>query len=235
MKEPRPGQPTARKALHSGDIASGQGRIYVCIRYRTTTKVLCRVQIMISLFSKLMDCHVERQFGRDPSGRLVFIPSGPKGKYYFVDSKSDEEKIRAFVKMYRSSSAVISLLTTPSIVIAAMLLEDYGGLTPRAHRLTMAFGIAGFFWLVLILVALILWAAYRVNVQGLTSSLSEVGPEVKDQIRPASPPSRLQRRVAVVGLLAAVILMAGIVLAISSSGAVRHPSDTACPAPTSEE
>jgi hypothetical protein len=187
---------------------------------------------MISLFSRLIDCQVERQFGKDPNGRLVFIPSGPRGKCYFVDSKSDEEKIRAFVRMYRSSSMLLSLLTSPTIVVVAILLEDYGGLTPKAHRLAMALGIAGFFWLVLILVALILWAAYKANVSGLTASLREVGIDIKDQIRPASPPSRLQRQVAMMGLLACILLMAGIVVAVSSSGAVRHSSSPACPAPT---
>jgi hypothetical protein len=190
---------------------------------------------MISLFSRLIDGHVERQFGKDPNGRLVFFPSGPKGKCYFVDSKSDEEKIRAFVKMYRSASALISLLTSPSIVVAVMLLEDYGGLTPRAHRLAIAFGIAGFFWLVLILVAVILWAAYRANVPGLISSLSEVGPDIRDQIRPASPPSRLQRRVAIVILFACILLMAGLVVAVSTSHRVQHSVGAACPPPAPEK
>jgi hypothetical protein len=190
---------------------------------------------MISLFSRLIDCQVDRQFGKDPSGRLVFIPSGPKGKCYFVDSKSDEEKIRAFVKMYRTSSALISLLTSPSVMVPGLLLEDYGGLTPRAHRLTIALGVGGFFWLALILVALILWAAYRANVPSLTSSLSEVGPDSKDQLRPASPPSQFQRRVAMMCLLAVVVLMAGVVVAVSSSGATRHSTGVVCPAPAPEK
>jgi hypothetical protein len=190
---------------------------------------------MISLFSRLIDGHVERQFGKDPNGRLVFFPSGPKGKCYFVDSKSDEEKIKAFVKMYRSASALISLLTSPSVMVPCLLLEDYGGLTPRAHRLAIAFGIAGFFWLVLILVAVILWTAYGANVPGLISSLSEVGPDIKDQIRPAFPPSRLQRRVAIVSLLACIFIMAGVVVAVSSSHRVQHSGGAACPAPTPEK
>ena len=57
---------------------------------------------MISLFSRTMDRAVDLQFRKDPGGRLVFLPFGPRKKAYFVDSKSDEEKIRAFVKMYRS-------------------------------------------------------------------------------------------------------------------------------------
>jgi hypothetical protein len=43
---------------------------------------------MISLMNRLADVH----FGKEPNGRLVFIPFTPKGKCYFVDSKADEEK-----------------------------------------------------------------------------------------------------------------------------------------------
>ena len=110
--------PPARKTQHSGNIASGRRGIYVCVRCRTASKNPTVDRNMISLFSRLIDGHVERQFGKDPNGRRVFLPSGPKGKCYFVDSKSDEEKIKAFVKMYRSASTLISLLTSPSIVVA---------------------------------------------------------------------------------------------------------------------
>jgi hypothetical protein len=190
---------------------------------------------MISLFSRLTDGLVERQFGKDPNGRLVFLPFGPKGKCYFVDSKSDEEKIRAFVRMYRSASTLISLLTSPSIVVPAVLLEDYSGLTHRAHRWAIALGIPAFFWLVLILVALVVWAAYKANVPSLTSSLTEVGPDMKDQLSPASPPSQFQRRVAIVALLAGALLVGGTFLSISQARAVPHSSGATCPAPTVEK
>jgi len=43
-------------------------------------------------FTRAMDRQVEGQFRKDPSGRLVFLPSGRRGKAYFVDSKSDEQR-----------------------------------------------------------------------------------------------------------------------------------------------
>jgi hypothetical protein len=46
---------------------------------------------MISLMNRLVDV----QFGKDRSGRLVFIPFTRRGKCYFVDSKPDEQKVRA--------------------------------------------------------------------------------------------------------------------------------------------
>jgi len=58
---------------------------------------------MISLFSRMMDRAVDSQFKKDPNGRLVFFPFTARGKAYFVDSKSDEDKIRSFAKMFRSA------------------------------------------------------------------------------------------------------------------------------------
>jgi hypothetical protein len=159
---------------------------------------------MISLMNRLADVH----FRKEPSGRLVFIPFTRRGKCYFVDSKADEEKIRAFLNMYRIPNTLISLLMTPMVMVPALILEDYGGLSPRGHRLTIAFGISGFFWLSFIALALMLWVVYRAAVPGLTASLSEVAPEIKAQlISPISPQQRGLRRVALVCLLAGLILV----------------------------
>ncbi|HWO35732.1 MAG TPA: hypothetical protein VNO32_43625 [Candidatus Acidoferrum sp.] len=158
---------------------------------------------MISLMNRLADVH----FRKEPSGRLVFIPFTRRGKCYFVDSKADEEKIRAFLNMYRIPSTLISLLMTPMVMVPAVILEDYGGLTPRAHRLTIALGIPGFFWLSFIALALVLWFVYKAAVPGLTASLSEVAPEIKAQLTAISPQQQGLRRVALVCLLAGLILL----------------------------
>ena len=160
---------------------------------------------MISLFSRMMDYAIESHFGKDPSGRLVFIPFGLKGKCYFVDSKSEEEKIRAFVKMYRSAFQLISWLTFPSIYVPALILDDFGGLSPRGHRLAIALGIPLFFWLVLVALMLMLWGLYQQAVPGFTASLSEVGPESKWQLRRTSSPNRRM-------LLFGLCILAGIAL-----------------------
>jgi len=158
---------------------------------------------MISWMNRLADAH----FRKEPGGRLVFIPFTRKGKCYFVDSKADEEKIRAFVNMYRIPNTLISFVIAPMVVIPGLILEDYGGLTPRAHRLTMALGISGFFWLSFVGLALLLWFVYRAAVPGLTASLSEVAPEIKAQLRAVSPQQERSRRVALVCLLAGLILL----------------------------
>jgi hypothetical protein len=155
----------------------------------------------------LMNCLADVQFGKDPSGRLVFVPFTRRGKCYFVDSKADEEKVRAFVAMYRIPNAVISLLLCPIVMVPALVLEDYGGLTPRAHRLTIALGISGFVWVCFIALGVMLWVVYRATVPGLTASLSEVGPEVKAQLQAVSPQQRRRQLIALVCVLAGLILL----------------------------
>jgi hypothetical protein len=145
---------------------------------------------MISLFSRMMESGADAHFRKTQSGRLVFFPFTTRGKAYFVESKSDEEKIRAFVKLFRSAIALISFLTYPSIFVPAFVLEDYAGLSPKEHRLAIALGIPLFFWLVLGALAWMLWGVYKGTIPELTASLSEVGPDVKVQLREASP-SRL--------------------------------------------
>ena len=157
---------------------------------------------MMSLMNRVADAH----FRKDPNGRLVFIPFTRRGKCYFVDSKADEEKVRAFVNLYRIPNTLISLLISPMVTIPALFLEDYGGLTPRAHRLTVALGVSGFFWLSFVALGLMLWVVYRATVPGLTASLSEVAPEIKAQLRAISPQQRGMRRV-VVCLFAGLILL----------------------------
>jgi hypothetical protein len=138
---------------------------------------------MISLMNRLADVH----FRKEPSGRLVFIPFTRRGKCYFVDSKADEEKVRAFVSMYRIPNTLISVLMTPIVMVPGLILEDHGGLTPRTHRLTIALAVSGFFWLSLVGLALMLWVVYKAAVPGLTASLSEVAPEIKAQLSAISP------------------------------------------------
>jgi hypothetical protein len=163
---------------------------------------------MISPFSKMMDYAVDAHFRKDRSGRVVFIPFSLKRKCYFVDSKSDEEKIRALVKMYRSAIQLISWLAFPSTFVPAFILEDYGGLTPRGHRFAIAFGIPLFFWLVLGALAWMLWGLYKGAIPSLTSSLSEAGPDVMGQLSEISPrPRRLVLLVVTAFLLLIVLAL----------------------------
>jgi len=162
---------------------------------------------MIPLISKILDAAVERQFRKDPGGRLVFVPFSLKRKCYFVDSKADEEKIRALVRMYRSVTTVIPLVIYPIIMAPGLFLDDYAGLSPRGHRLAIAIGIPLYIWLVLIGFLWMLWSLYKGAIPALTASLSEVEPGAKDALREFSP-SVPRRALAV----AAVLLLIGAAL-----------------------
>ena len=109
--------------------------------------------------------------------------------------------------MYRIPNTLISFLIAPLVMIPGLILEDYGGLTPRAHRLTIALGISGFFWLNFVALGLMLWVVYRAMVPGLTASLSEVAPEIKAYLSALSPQPRALRRVTLACLLAGLILL----------------------------
>jgi hypothetical protein len=163
---------------------------------------------MISLFSRMMDRAVDAHFRKDPSGRVVFFPFTSKGKAYFIDSKSDEEKIRSFVKIFRSAITLVSLLSYPSMLAPALVLEDYAGMSPRQLRLQIALGIPLFFWLVLAALAWMLWGVYKEAVPGLTASLSEVGPDLKLQMSEADP----SRRLALLCLFAGLVLLGAVIL-----------------------
>jgi len=95
---------------------------------------------MISPFSKMTDYVVDTHFMKDRTGRLVFVPFGPKRKCYFVDSKSDEEKIRAFVRMFRSLNQLIGFLVYPSVLIPGLILKDFAGLTPQDTEWRLVWG-----------------------------------------------------------------------------------------------
>lgn len=95
--------------------------------------------------SKLMDRAIETQFLKDSSGRTVFVPFSLTRNCYFLDTEADQDKIRAFVRMYRNLFQIIALLSYPSVFIPALILEDFAGLSPRGHRLTIALGIPLFF------------------------------------------------------------------------------------------
>jgi hypothetical protein len=109
--------------------------------------------------------------------------------------------------MYRIPSALISILMTPIVMVPALILEDYGQLPPRVHRLRVAIGISGYFWLILLALELMLWFVYRAMVPGLTSSLHQVAPEIKAALRAIPAQQHGQRRVMLLCILAVLIVL----------------------------
>ena len=181
---------------------------------------------MISTFSRAIDHQVDRQFRKDPNGRLAFLPFGPKGKAFFVNAKSDEEKIRALVKMYRGSCTRISWLVTPCIYVGSSVLNVYGSATPLRTKVTASIAISSLVMTLFLVVIWMLWNAYKEAIPGLTASLTEVGPDLRSQLSelPSSP--QTGRRVALVCFGAAIIVLVGVALVAlthRSSGKVVCP------------
>jgi hypothetical protein len=167
---------------------------------------------MISMFSKGTDQVVERQFRKDPNGRLVFLPFGPQKAAYFVDSKADEEKIKALVKMYRSFLALLSVMTYPIVYFPGWVVMFFADKIPLQNKLKIYIGIAGFFLLVILGFVWMLWSIYKQSIQGMTASLTEVGPELTDHLSEISPAPQLRRRVVLACVAAVFILAAGAIL-----------------------
>lgn len=166
---------------------------------------------MISLFSRAMEYHVDAQFRRDPSGRLAFLPFGPRKKAYFVDSKSDEEKIRSFLKMYRTASALLNVLVFPSVYLPGFVLNFYRG--PVRSKVETIAWVALFFILLFGALAWTLWSVYKETIPGFTSSLNEVGPDLQSQLREGSPRPRQLQKIGLVFLLAGAVLLVAVAVA----------------------
>jgi hypothetical protein len=175
---------------------------------------------MIFPFTKAMDRHVERQFRKDPNGRLVFLPFGSKRNAYFVDSKSDEEKIRAFVKMYRSAGTLISWLAYLNFYVWILSFNT------GANRATTEIAIVSFLFLVLLLSVWMLWGLYKQTVPAFTSSLSEVGLDLKSQLSEISLPPRRPRGLALVSLFAGIVLLGIALIFLTQPSTSGKP---ACP------
>ena len=121
--------------------------------------------------------------------------------------------------MYRSVTQLIAFLTYPSIFVPGLILEDYAGLTPRGHRLAIALGIPLFFSLILISLLWMLWGLFKGAIPSLTSSLSEVGPELKGQL---SGISQRSWRLPLLVITAFLFLMVLVLFAILASSHFRR-------------
>ncbi|MFZ0804457.1 MAG: hypothetical protein WBQ09_01875 [Terriglobales bacterium] len=174
-------------------------------------------------FAKTIDYQVESQFRKDPAGRLVFFPFGVKEQGYFVDSKTDEEKIRVYLRKYRGTALLISLLVSPSIYIPALLLDLYGGAGSVRHRVTTVIELSVFVMLFLLTLSWARWVAYKQAVGSFTTTLSEIGLESKLGLSEVS--DRPQMRRLVLAGLACLILGAAALI-----GATRYSrSKVVCP------
>jgi hypothetical protein len=143
-----------------------------------------------------------------------FFFFGSKGKAYFVDSKWDEGKIRSFLKMYRSASALFSSLGFLSVLVPVWTRLISAGASPLGDKFPTFVGSSAALLLILGVSAWMLWGVYKETVPSLIASLSEVGPDLKGQLDEIS---QRPRPLAALLFLAAVVLLGlGVLFAVSS-------------------
>jgi hypothetical protein len=176
---------------------------------------------MISPFSQLIDYGVEFQLRKDPSGRLVFLPFGTRGKAYFVDSPSDEEKIRAFVKMYRSASTLVSWMVIGIYIFGLTSMNSHAGAGAIPLRTRLAPLVIGnlVYMLVVIVFAWILWGIYKKTIPSFTASLPEVGAGAQSQL--SNLPNARKRVVLI--CFGAGLLLLGLILLLAVQRRPRRP------------
>lgn len=169
---------------------------------------------MISPFARVVGYAVAFHFKKDPSGRLVFLPLISKGQGYFVESKSDEEKLRAFVKMYRSANLLLTLLCYLVILAPTSLGYNlYAGAIPMRTKLMTAVE-TGLFWVLCYgASAWTLWSLYKKTIGNFTDQLV-VAPGIVSQVSEASSG---RRRLALL-----IVFVATIIIGVALLVAVQH-------------
>ncbi len=156
----------------------------------------------MGMFSEWIGQVVDARCRKDSSGRVVFLPDGPRRAGYYLDSAPDYQKVKALVATYWLATTLFQVLgSTSSLVIVMGAAFDRPG--PLAGKLEFALilyiiSAFSFQWLPLLL----LWRLYRTLLPELCSSLQEASPESMAHLR--TIPNPMRRRgliVAFAGLL----------------------------------
>ena len=170
----------------------------------------------MGVFAGILESFAERQFARDESGRVVFLPRGARRTGYYV-AGSDESKFKSLVKVYGAGAALINLTGSMASLAftQALTFDDHSA--PLASKLR--FGLVVYLISASLLYlgpALILRSVYRGLVAGLCSPLPAVDPA---SLRLTWPPSNQHRNRRIVIVAAILILALGVVVAMTAS---RH-------------
>lgn len=175
-------------------------------------------------FAKTIDYQVECQFRKDPAGRVVFFPFGAKKQGYFLESQADEEKIKTYLRKYRGTAMVISLLVSPSIYVPNLLLDLYGSTRQMHSRLTTLLELSVFVMVVFLAFSWTQWVSYKQAMLSFTTTLTEIGPELRPGLSQVCERPRVQRLV--LACLLACLILAGAAFV----GATRYSrSRVLCP------
>jgi hypothetical protein len=166
----------------------------------------------MGMFAGIFETFAERQFARDESGRLVFLPRGARRTGYYL-AGSEESKFKSLAKVYGAAAMLINLTgSTASIAFTQALTFDERS-APLASKLR--FGLVVYAISAILLYvgpALILGSVYRGVVAGLCSPLTAVDPA---SLRLTHPPSKQHRNRVIVIFAATLILLLGVLAMIA--------------------
>jgi hypothetical protein len=166
----------------------------------------------MGIFSRWLDDVAERQLAKDESGRMVFLPRGPRRSGCYVDAP-DKDKIKSLVKMYFVASALINVTgSTASLAFTQALTFDRHS-APLESQLKfglVVYAIAAIFFY--IGPALVLWRTYLGALAGLCSTLTTVEPASMHLMK---PPASRARAVSILVAVAMVLILFGLMLAVS--------------------
>ena len=163
-----------------------------------------------------IDLLVNRSFRDEQAGRVVVFDGIGRGRGYLLRSTGDEQRIRAFLRMYVSAELAIQLLGT--LLVAAWLSSVFGSAgRPTLERELMR---GGFFLAAYALVVglpfLLMWRAYRQAVPSFVAPADAVAVSWQ-------PMDRTQRIALTLLVLLALALVLAIVhsFALAGAAAVR--------------
>jgi hypothetical protein len=150
----------------------------------------------------LLDAVVERCFRDDKAGRVVVFPGDKRGRGYLVRAAPDEQKIRAFLKLYFSAHFLILVLGYCLAYESSTQLAYALG-RPATHLVRSAALFLGIYAVLVVLPYLMFWSAFK------KSRLSFVSAQDEIQVVGRRP---MERRAFVTLLVAgiALLILAGV-------------------------
>jgi hypothetical protein len=164
----------------------------------------------MGFFDKWSEQAVTLRFGKDPNGRPVFLPFGPRKAAYYLDATCDTQAIKSLIKMHSLAAAFISWLGGFSSYAFTYSLVFTERGTPLAHKLKVGitvYSICAAIFMILPTVALS--RMYQRSIRDCCSSFTQLDREAMEQVETSY--GTIRRKAAIVGV--AMILLGLLVLA----------------------
>jgi hypothetical protein len=155
---------------------------------------------------------VETQFMKDQSGRVVFVPFNPARPGYYVDTASDDKKIKSPMAMYTAARIFVEMLGSLCCLAFTQAVAFADPAEPVAHKVKVALVVYFITSLpFMIFPRWLLNKLYREMISGICSSLSEASAESMGNLQRTANRSR---RIAILVLIGLALVLAGIVVAV---------------------